>query len=92
MQQAERAIQTFKAYFISILAGIEDKFPLSLRCHLLKSTELTLNLLRQLKVSPKISAYAHIHRPHDYVKKPFAPLGCAIQAPVKSEDRQTWDT
>ncbi len=31
--QAERAIQTFKAHFISILAGIDDKFPFSLWCH-----------------------------------------------------------
>jgi hypothetical protein len=26
------------------------------------------------------------------MKKPFAPLGCAIQAHVKPEDRRTWDT
>jgi hypothetical protein len=45
--QAERAIQTFKAHFISILAGIDDKFPLLLWCHLLEPTELTLNLLCQ---------------------------------------------
>ncbi len=51
--QAERAIQTFKEHFISILAGVHDKFPLSLWCHLLKPTELTLNLLRQSKVAPK---------------------------------------
>jgi hypothetical protein len=43
--QAERAIQTFKAHLISILAGVDDKFPLLLWCHLLKPTELTLNLL-----------------------------------------------
>jgi hypothetical protein len=45
--QAERAIQTFKAHFITILAGFHDKFPLSLWCHLLEPTELNLNLLRQ---------------------------------------------
>ncbi len=28
--QAEWAIQTFKAHFILILAGVDDKFPLSL--------------------------------------------------------------
>ncbi len=89
--QAERAIQTFKAHFILILAGVDDKFPLSLWCHLLEPTELTLNLLRQSKVAPKISAFAHVHGPHDYMKKPFAPLGCAIQAHVKPEDRRTWD-
>jgi hypothetical protein len=84
--KAERAIQTFKAHFISILAGVDDKFPLSLWCHLLEPMELTLNLLRQSKVAPKISAFAHIHGPHDYMKRPFAPLGCAIQAHVKLED------
>jgi hypothetical protein len=60
--------------------------------YLLEPTELTLNLLRQSKVAPKISAFAHVHGPHDYMKKPFAPLGCAIQAHVKPEDQRTWDT
>ncbi len=50
--QAERAIQTFKAHF-TILAGIDDKFPRSLWCHLLEPTELTLNLLRQSRVATK---------------------------------------
>jgi hypothetical protein len=90
--QTERVIQTFKAHFISILAGVNNKFPLSLWCHLLKPTELTLNLLCQLKVAAKISAYAQAHGPHDYMKKPFAPLGCAIQAHVKPKDCRTWDT
>jgi hypothetical protein len=89
--QAEHAIQTFKAHFISILAGVDDKFPLSLWCHLLEPMELTLNLLRQSKVAPKISAFAHVHSPHNYMKKPFAPLGCAIQAHIKPEDQRTWD-
>ncbi len=26
------------------------------------------------------------------MKKPFAPLGCAIEARVKPEDHRTWDT
>jgi hypothetical protein len=90
--QAERAIQTFKSHFISILAGVNDKFPFSLWCHLLQPTELTLNLLHQSKVAPKVSAFAHVHGHHDYMKKPFAPLGCAIEAHVKPDDRRTWDT
>jgi hypothetical protein len=76
--KAEHTIQTFKAHFVSILAGVDDKFSLSLWCHLLEPTELTINLLCQSKVAPKISAFAHIHGPHDYMKKPFTPLGCAI--------------
>jgi hypothetical protein len=89
--QAEQAIQTFKAHFIAILAGVDDKFPLSLWCHLLEPTELTLNLLRQSKVVPKISAFAHNHGHHDYMKKPFDPLGCAIKAHVKPDNCRTWD-
>ncbi len=90
--QAERAIQTFKAHFILILAGVDDKFPLSLWCQLLELAELTLNLLRQSRITPNISVYAHAHGPHDYMRKPMAPLGCAIQAHVKPDDRRTWDT
>ncbi len=88
----QHAIQTFKVHFILILAGLDNKFPLSLWCHLLKPTKLTMNLLCQLKLAPTVSAYAHVHGPHDYMKKPFAPLGCAIQAHVEPEDRRTWDT
>jgi hypothetical protein len=47
--QAEQAIQTFKAHFISILASIDNKLPLLLWCHLLEPTELTLNLLQDQK-------------------------------------------
>ena len=89
---AERAIQTFKHHFISILSGVGDKFPLSLWCALLKQTELTVNLLRQSNVVPKILAFAHVHGQHDYIKKPFMPIGCAVQVHVKPTNRRTWDT
>jgi hypothetical protein len=89
--QAERAIQTFKAHFISILAGVDKRFPLSLWCYLLEPAELTLNLLWQSNVAPKISAFAHVHRHHNYMKKPFAPLSCAIHSHVKPDDRKSWD-
>ncbi len=89
--QAKRAIQTFKVHFISILAGVDDQYPLSLWCYLLEPTELTLNLLRQLNVTPKISAFAHVHGHHDYMKKPFAPLGCVIHSHIKPDDRRSWD-
>ncbi len=81
----ERAFQTFKHHFISILSGVDGKFPLSLWCHLLNPAELTVNLLRQSNVAPKISAYACVHGQHDYMRKPFAPLSCAVQTHVKSD-------
>ncbi len=90
--QAERAIQTFKAHLISILAGVNNKFPLSLWCHLLKPMELTLNLLRQSRVAPKILAFAHVHGTHNYMGKSFAPIGCAVQTHVKPNNHLSWDT
>ncbi len=89
---AERAIQTFKNHFISILSGVDDRFPLSLWCHLVKPAKLTINLLQQSNVTPKVSAYVHIHGQHNYMKRPFAPLGCAVMAHVKPKNRRTWDT
>jgi hypothetical protein len=86
-KQAEQAIQTFKSHFISILAGINDKSPLLLWCHLLKPTELTLNLLHQSQVAPKILAFAHVYGTQDYMQKPFAPINCAVQMHVKPDDR-----
>ncbi len=90
--QAEQAIQTFKAHFISILASVNDKFPLLLWCHLLKPTELTLNLLCQSREAQKILAFADVHGTHDYMQKPFAPIGCAVQMHIKPDDRLPWDT
>jgi hypothetical protein len=84
--QAERAIETLKAHFISILAGVDDKSPLLLWCHLLEPTELTMNLLCQSRVAPKISAFPHIHGTHGYMQNPFAPIGCMVQTHVKPND------
>jgi hypothetical protein len=88
---AERAIQTFKNHFVAILSGVDDKFPLSLWCYLGRPAKLTVNLLRQSNVAPKISAYAHVHGQHDYMKRPFAPLGCSVMAHVKPKNRRIWD-
>jgi hypothetical protein len=88
---AERAIQTFKNHFVAILSGVDDRFPLSLWCYLVRPAELTVNLLRQSNVVPKISAYAHVHGQHDYMKHLFTPLGCSVMAHVKPKNRRTWD-
>ena len=42
---AERAIQTFKAHFITCLSGLDPKFPIAEWDRLLRQTELSLNLL-----------------------------------------------
>ena len=51
---AERAIRTFKAHFIVILAGVALDFPRHLWDLLLPQTEMTLNLLRQATANTAI--------------------------------------
>jgi hypothetical protein len=88
---AKRAIQTFKNHFVAILSGVDYRFPLSLWCYLVQPAKLTIKLLRQSNVVPKILAYAHVHGQHDYMKRPFVPLGCSVMAHVKPKNRRTWD-
>ena len=54
---AEQAICTFKAYFISILAGVYPDFPRNLWGLLLPQTEVTLNLFRQATIDPSRSSW-----------------------------------
>jgi hypothetical protein len=51
-----------------------------------------LNLLRQSRVAPKISAFAHVHGTHNYMQKPFTPIGCAVQTHIKPDGHLSWDT
>lgn len=80
---AERAIQTFKGNFTSVLAGVSDDFPITRWHELIPGMVLQTNLLRQVTVAPKTPAYAYLHGPFDYNRMPLAPLGCACQFHVK---------
>ena len=53
---AERAIQTFKAHFITCLSGLDPKFPIGEWDRLLRQAELTINLLQSARLNPKLSA------------------------------------
>ena len=87
---AERAIQTAKNHFVGVIAGVHENFPMHLWCRLLAQAELQLNMQRQSNVTPKVSAYAHVHGPHNFMKKPFAPLGCPILTHDKPGNRGSW--
>ncbi len=58
----------------------------------MQPVELTITLLRQANIAPKVSVYAHVHGQHNYMKCPFAPLGCVVMAHVKPKNTsQSWD-
>ena len=57
---AERVIQTFKNYFIAELCSLDKGFHLQLWEKLLQQETISLNLLRQSRTLPHISAYTYI--------------------------------
>jgi len=87
---AERAIKTFKSHFESILAGVDDSFPMKLWDRLLPQAVLTMNLLGQSNAVPTISAWQYVHGNFDYNKMPLAPMGFAVQLFQNSEKRTSW--
>jgi len=89
---AEKAIQTFKNHFIAILCGTDETSPMHLWCRLLEQAEHTLNMLRPSRITPKVSAYAHLHGTHDYNSNPFAPMGCKVEMYEMPTVRETWAT
>ena len=79
----ERAIRTFKAHFLSSLAGVATDFPRNLWNLLISQTELTLKLLRQATLDPTRYAWSYFHSPFNYDATPIGPLGCDIIAHKK---------
>ena len=87
---AEHAIRTFKAHFLSILAGVNGAFPCSLWDTLLPQTKLTLNLLRQATLAPDMSPWEYYNGPINYDTTPFTPLGCKVVIHNKPRPHKTW--
>jgi hypothetical protein len=87
---AERAIQTFTNHFLIGICSTNKKIPLHLWDMLIPHSVLTLNLLRQLRVKPKLSAYAQLNGPFDFNPTPVAPPGSRVIFHEKPRQRKTW--
>ena len=60
-----------------------NPFPLKLWDRLIPQTDTQVNILWQAKLTPKVSAYAYLKKPHDCNHIPMAPLRCAIRTKKK---------
>ena len=80
---SERAIRTFKNYLLANLAGADPNFPVSEWCQLLPQIQITLNLLRNSRVNPKLSSYAYLFGNYDFNKSPLAPVGTKVISHLK---------
>ena len=63
---AERAIQTFKNHFIAGMCSVDKYFHLQFWDRILQQATISLNLLRQSRTLPHISAYTQIFGEFDF--------------------------
>ena len=89
---AERAIQTFKNHFLAGLAATDPHFPMSEWDRLIPQAVVTLNLLRNARLNPRLSSYAFLFGNFDFNKTPLAPPGTKILIHEKPDQRKSWDT
>ncbi len=76
--QAERAIQTFNAHFVSILAGVDNKIPSIALVPPTQASRTHFEPPMPIQSSTKNIGFAHIHDTQHYMQKPFPPIGCAV--------------
>ena len=72
IKSAERAIKTFKENFIAGISSTHKDLPIHIWCQLLPHASLTLNLLQQYQMNPKLSGYAQLHGKFSYDVTPLA--------------------
>ena len=88
-KQAERAIRTCKEHFKTCIALVDPNFPLSEWNRLIPQTNITLNLLQNARVNPKLSAYSYMYGDFNFRATPMAPPGTKIIAHVAPSARGT---
>ena len=72
INSAERSIRTFKDNFIAKLYSNHKYFLLHLWCGILPHASLTLNLLQQYRMNPKLSGYSQLHGEFKYNATPLS--------------------
>ena len=87
---AKRAIRTFNNYFLPGLATCDPQFPLRKWDRLLEQAKLTLNLLRNARLNPKLSTWAYLFGNHDFDKYPLLPPGTKVILHAKPGKFTTW--
>ena len=87
---AERAIQTWKAHFISCLATTDPTFPLTAWDYLLPQCDITLNLLRSSRRQPRLSAHACLFGNFDFNRTPLSVPGTKVVVHDPPSQRYTF--
>ena len=87
---AGRAVITFKSHFIAALYILDPRFPFYLWYCLLPQFTMTLNMLRQSRLNPGLSAYEQVDGIQIFERTTLSPLGCKVQIHEKPHKRLTY--
>ena len=70
---AERAVQTYKCCFKSMMASLPAAFPIAYWCRLLEQCDLAANSVRPHHQNPRLSAWAAMEGEFFFEATPIAP-------------------
>ena len=87
---AERAIRTCKNHLLAGLATCHPDFPIREWDRLLGQCELTLNLLRNSRINPELSAWSYLFGNFDFNRTPLLPPGTKVIIHEKPQQRKSW--
>jgi hypothetical protein len=89
--RAERAIQDWKAHFISGLATVDPNFPIAAWSELVAQGEITINHLRPYALNRSISGYqGNYGSTYDFVAHPIYPPGVRVVVLEPTDKRESW--
>jgi hypothetical protein len=85
---AEKAISTFKDHFNAGICSTDKQWPIHLLRRLIPQATLTLNLLRQSRINPRLSSEAQLNGAFYFKATPLAPPGTRVIVHDKSTVRR----
>eukprot|EP00804_Cyclotella_cryptica_P024310 CCRYP_020870-RA/>CCRYP_020870-RA protein AED:0.35 eAED:0.35 QI:0/-1/0/1/-1/1/1/0/397 len=90
LNAAERAIQTWKEHWLSVMGMLDPNCPIQLWCQFIEQGQDTLNLLCVSCVNPKLSVYVVLDGQYNFDKTPLAPVGTRALILLDPSARKTW--
>ena len=88
--EAEQVIRTPKNNFISGFSKTDPYLPIREWYQITSQCLINLNLLRNSRVNPALSAYAYLFGPYHFNKPPMAPPGTRVVFHKKPGNRTSW--
>ena len=87
---AERAVETYKACFKSVIYTLPKEFPMGLWCRLLLQIELGVNIVKACRMNPLLSAWAVMNGEYHFHAMPMAPPGPKMMINQAPGNRRTY--